>query len=131
MEENHGQCHNKKKAQHLPERQGVYENVSNDDLHELLIAWQNWSGSGSDFYRSLGFTAKQMNSLIGKAKNLKREGYFGEGEFKTVTVEGVVDSSSFRPPPGPCAAAEIVWNNGQVIRSSDVTILIKFLKKSA
>jgi hypothetical protein len=72
-----------------------------------------------------------MATLIGKAKKLKREDYFGDGEFKSVTVEGSGESENTQTSSSPCAAAEIIWNNGQVIRFSDVTILIDFLKKSA
>ncbi len=70
-----------------------------------------------------------MAGLIGKAKKLKREGYFGSQEFKPVRVEGVLASASVAD--GPCAAVEIVWKDGQVIRFSGVDYLVDFLKKSA
>ena len=71
-----------------------------------------------------------MAGLIGKAKKLKREGAFGSQEFKPVLVEGSVASASLASD-GPCAAVEIVWTNGQVIRFSGVDYLVDFLKKSA
>jgi hypothetical protein len=35
-----------------------------------------------------------MATLIGKAKKLKREGYFGDGDFKSVTVEGSAEGDN-------------------------------------
>jgi len=121
----------KKKLSAYLSDKGYLKNVSNEVLYEVLLAWENWPGSSRDFYRSIGFSFRQMATLIGKAKKLKREGYFGDGDFKSVTVEGAAEGESTQASSGPCAAAEIIWNNGQVIRFSDVTILIDFLRKSA
>lgn len=107
---------------------GYLKGVSDDILYEVLIAWENWTGSGKDFYRSLGFTGAQMAALIGKAKKLKREGYFGESEFKQVHVESPTSATE---SGGPCGAVEIVWTGGKVIRFSGVDFLVEFLKKSA
>ena len=97
----------------------------------MLVAWENWTGPSSDFYRSLGFSFRQMAGLIGKAKKLKREGAFGSQEFKAVRVEGAPPSAATAVVEGPCAAAEIVLSNGQVVRFSGVDHLVDFLKKSA
>ncbi len=116
----------KKKLSSYKSDKGYVKNVSDDVLYEVLVAWENWTGPSSEFYRSLGFTFRQMAGLIGKAKKLKREGRFGEGEFKAVKME---------PPPEidvqPCAGVEIVWTNGRIIRFSEVDLLLDFLKKSA
>lgn len=54
---------------------GVYlKHVGDDVLYELLVSWENWTGTSKEFYRSLGFTHKQMAGLVCKAKRLKREG---------------------------------------------------------
>ncbi len=121
----------KKKLSSYESDKGYLRGVSDDVLYEVLVAWENWTGSGTEFYRSLGFTSRQMAGLIGKAKKLKREGYFGSGEFKAVRVEGPSAPVALGDSP-PCAAVvEIVWTNGQVIRFSGVDYLMDFLKKSA
>jgi len=118
----------RKKLSSYESEKGYLKNVSDEVLFELLIAWENWTGSGTEFYRSLGFTQSQMASVIGKAKKLKREGHFGEGDFKQVKV----NTPSFDPAQaGSNLAIEILWTNGQVIRFSQVDHLIDFLKKSA
>jgi len=120
----------KKKLSTYLSDKGQLRNLSADVLYEVLVAWENWTGPSKDFYRSLGFTHRQMAGLIGKAKKLKREGHFGEGEFKQVRIDQPVE-----PMPsslsGPCPTVELVWHNGQLIRFSAVDQLMDFLKKSA
>lgn len=118
----------KKLSTYLSDK-GQLRNLSSEVLYEVLVSWENWTGPSKDFYRSLGFTQRQMAGLIGKAKKLKREGHFGEGEFKAVSVEGLAASGG--TDHGPCPGAEIVWTNGRVIRFSQVDLLLDFLKKSA
>jgi hypothetical protein len=93
------------------------------------VAWEQWTGSGKEFYRSIGLTPSQVGPLLGKAKKLKREGRFGEGEFKAVKIDSV--GTILPVDHGPCSGAEIVWNNGRVIRFMQVDLLLDFLKKSA
>lgn len=120
----------KKKLSTYQSEKGYLKGVSDEVLYEVLIAWENWAGPSADFYRSLGFTYKQMAGLIGKAKRLKREGCFGTSEFRQVKVD-LPAEAGIAVSGGPCAAAEIVWTNGQVIRFSGVDYLVDFLKKSA
>ena len=109
---------------------GRLRNVSQEVLYEFLTAWENWTGSSSEFYRSIGFTHKQMSCLLGKAKKLKRDGIFGASEFKQIKLDLPPDPGS-PPVTGSCPAVEIVWHNGQVIRFSALDQLLDFLKKSA
>lgn len=120
----------KKKLSSYESEKGYLKNVSEDILYEVLVAWENWTGPAKDFYRSLGFTSKQMASIIGKAKKLKREGYFGSGEFKAVKIEGADDSVPISIPSSG-GGIEIVWKNGSVIRFAAVEQLVDFLKKAA
>ena len=120
----------KKLSSYLTEG-GYLKNVGDEVLYELLVSWENWTGTSKEFYRSLGFTHAQMAGLVGKAKRLKREGYFGEGDFKAIKIDGTDAVGGETSASRPCAAAELVWGGGQVIRFSDVTTLIDFLKKSA
>lgn len=118
----------KKKLSAYVSGSGQLRNLNEDILYEVLIAWENWTGPSADFYRTLGFTYKQMAGVIGKAKKLKREGYYGTGEFKQLKVDpGMQDSAA----AGPCIGAEITWTNGHVIRFAGVDMLVDFLKKSA
>jgi hypothetical protein len=122
----------RKKLSSYVSDKGYLKNVSDDLLYEVLVAWENWTGTSKDFYGSLGFTHRQMASLIGKAKKLRREGYFGEGDFKQVKVESVRgDEDSLPGTSGICPAVEILWGSGRVIRFAHVDLLIEFLKKAA
>lgn len=118
----------KKKMSVYLTNKGQLRNVSDELLYEILTAWESWTGSGADFYRSLGSSITQMAGIIGKAKRLKREGHFGEGELKALHIEGTLkpDSSS-----GPCGAIEIVWKDGHLIRFAEVSVAIDFLKKAS
>jgi hypothetical protein len=121
----------KKLSSYLTEG-GYLKNVGDDVLYDLLVSWENWTGTSKEFYRSLGFTHSQLAGLVGKSKKLKREGHFGDGDFKAIKIEAHDAASVTGGGDGrPCAAAEIVWKGGQVIRFGDVTALIDFLKKSA
>lgn len=118
----------KKKLSSYVSDKGYLKNVSDDVLYEVLVSWENWTGSSKEFYSSVGFSHAQMAAVIGKAKKLKREGHFGEGEFKQIKVQSqeVTDAAN-----GPCGVAEIVWTGGKIIRFSKVESLIDFLKKAA
>lgn len=118
----------KKKLSCFISDKGQIRGVTDDLLYEVLVAWENWTGKSSDFYRSLGFTYRQMAGLIGKAKKLRREGYFGEGEFKQIKIEEPALESAAH---GPCAAIEIVWKDGHVIRFSRVDVALEFIKKAS
>lgn len=120
----------KKKLSTYESDKGYLKNVSDDILYEVLVAWENWTGPSAEFYKSLGFSHSQMAGIIGKAKKLKREGRFGTSEFRQVQVD-LPSNYGVSLPGGPCAAVEVVWTNGQVIRFSGVDYLIDFLKKSA
>lgn len=64
---------------------------------------------------------------MNKAKKLRREGKFAEGEFKEIKVESVAGSGF----AGPCPGIELCWEPGKVIRFSQVELLVDFLKKVA
>lgn len=106
---------------------GYLKNVSDEVLYDVLIAWENWTGQGKDFYRSLGFSQTQMAALIGRAKKMKREGHFPEEEFKEITVA----SSDCSPANISDCGIELAWDNGKIIRFRDVNLLVDFLKKAA
>lgn len=110
---------------------GYLKNVSEEVLYEVLIAWENWTASSKEFYASLGFTHSQMAALIGKAKKLKREGYFGEGDFKQIKISSEEDNLTGTAASLPCGAAEIVLPGGKIIRFSKIDFLLDYLKKAS
>jgi hypothetical protein len=122
----------KKKLSSYVTDKGQLRNLNEDMLYEVLVAWENWTGPSADFYRSLGFTYKQMAGIIGKAKKLKREGYYGSGEFKQVSLEPTETSPGDKlSPSDPCLGAEVLWPGGRVIRFRNIDLLLDFLKKAA
>ena len=120
----------KKKLSTYLTTKGYLKNVPDELLFEVLIAWENWTGSTKEFYQSIGFTSAKLAGIVGKAKRLKREGYFGTGDFKEIKLES--PEAMNRPSSaGPCQGAEVTWTDGKIIRFSQVDLLLEFLKKAA
>lgn len=97
-------------------------------LMEILLAWEEWKGASKEFYRAIGVSQTGMASIIGRAKKLRREGHFPAEEFKEIKLEGSGEISGI---PGACAGIELSWDNGKVIRFTQVEQLVEFLKKVA
>lgn len=106
---------------------GKLTRVPDELLVDILIAWEQWTGPASGFYSALGADHRKMAGLIGRAKKLKREGFFPEEAFKEIKIE----SSNMGPIGSPCQGIEVIWDNGKVIRFPQVEYLIDFLKKVA
>ena len=119
----------RKKLSSYTSDKGYLKNVPDDILFEILIAWEHWTGPSKEFYSSLGYTYSQMASLIGKAKKLKREGYFGDEDFKQLKIS--TESAATAGSSAHCDAAEIVLPDGKMVRFSNVDFLLDFLKKTA
>lgn len=119
----------KKKLSTYVGQSGYIKNVSDELLYELLVAWEQWTGSGAEFYRGIGFSQKQMASLIGKAKKLKREGHFGQGNFKEIHIEGLQEVAVGDQPRSNGSLIELDEGRGVVIRFPQVSQLIEYLKK--
>ena len=62
----------KKKLSSYVSQGGYLKNVSDELLYEILIAWENWTASGSEFYKSLGksyvCTIDDLNSDLAFSK---------------------------------------------------------------
>jgi len=67
---------------------GYLKGVDDELLVDILVAWEAWSGSSKDFYTSLGTSYRQMGTLMGRAKKLKREGVMPSTEFKEIKLQG-------------------------------------------
>jgi hypothetical protein len=106
---------------------GKIKNLPNELLAEILHAWEQWSGPASGFYKELGADYRKMGSLMGKAKQLKRDGAFDGLNFTEVVVEG---GDAQVPSTGGCGI-ELVWSGDKVIRFGSTELLVEFLKKAA
>ncbi len=104
---------------------GRITKVSDDLLLEILSAWEHWSGSAKDFYRTLGSNQKKMARMIGKAKQLKRDGH--SLPFEEVKVEDLTHTDL----PLPISCDIEVQENNKIIRFRKVDLLIEYLKKAA
>jgi len=107
---------------------GRVTKLPDEILGEILSAWEQWTGTSSDFYKSIGSNPKKMASIMGKAKQLKRDGAFDGLNFTEITLDqetGQVKEQS------PCSGIEVVWKNGNIIKFSQLETLLDFLKKAA
>ena len=107
---------------------GRITNLPNEILAEILHAWEQWTGPAGSFYKLLGADQRKMAALMGKAKQLKRDGAFDGLNFTEVVLDQ--DSGQIMELP-PCSGAELVWDGGKIIRFSRVEMLLDFLKKAA
>jgi hypothetical protein len=108
---------------------GRVRNVSDELLMEILLSWEQWTGSAEGFYKSIGVSQKGIGSILGKAKKLRREGFPTDGfkEIKLVSQEMGSDGNS----GSPCNGIELVWSGGKLIKFGQVDQLVDFLKKAA
>ena len=118
----------KKKLSTYVSDAGRLKNVSDELLFEVLTAWEGWTGTATDFYRGIGFSYKQMASIIGKAKKLKRDGHFGAGNFKEVTIGGLEEIEVASGSISSGTLIELDRGRGVVIRFPHVGQLVEFLK---
>ena len=124
----------KKKLSVYRDQDGCFKNLSNEILYELLISWESWDGSPKNFYSALGTNHKQMASAMGRAKRYKREGRFGDGDFKEITVEDQDKSTGGNAGDvgkSSCNMIEFVWPDGRKVRFPKLDGLLEFMKKSA
>lgn len=107
---------------------GKITNLPNELLAEILHAWEQWSGPAQGFYKALGVDYRKFGSIMGKAKQLKRDGAFDGLQFTEITLDQETGQVMELPP---CSGVELVWEGGRIIRFSRVEILLDFLKKAA
>lgn len=117
----------KKKISTFKSPSGRVCKLSDELLHEVLRAWENWTGSRMSFYSSIGVSHKGFASIIGKAKRLKREGHFPAEEFREVQLpalntHGGVLSNGY--------GIILRLQNKQVIKFREVDQLVEFLNKT-
>jgi len=106
---------------------GKLRSVPDELLGDILAAWEQWTGPASGFYDALGVDYRKVAGFLGRAKKLKQEGRFPEEVFKQIKLEETASPVNL----GPCAGAELIWNDGKVIRFNSADVLLDFLKKAA
>jgi len=107
---------------------GRITNLPNELLAEILYAWEQWTGPAGNFYKLLGVDQRKMAALMGKAKQLKRDGAFDGLNFTEVVLEG--SDSQPASVVGGCGI-ELIWDNNKIIRFGTPDLLMEFLKKAA
>lgn len=108
---------------------GRITKLPNELLGEILHAWEQWTGTPAGFYKQLGVDFRKMGSMMGKAKQLKRDGAFDGLNFTEVIIEDVATSKATSVVG--CAEIELVWDNNKIIRFKTPELLVEFLKKAA
>lgn len=103
---------------------GRLTRVPDDLVLEILAAWEQWTGTKTEFYSAIGVRQRKLASVLGRAKRLKRDGHFPVEEFKEIKV---ADDGGIHP----CNGVEITWDGGKLIRFAAVDQLVDFLKKVA
>lgn len=115
----------KKKLSTFRTDKGRLTKVSDDLLVEILVAWEQWTGPAKGFYSALGADHRKMASLIGRAKRLKREGFFPEESFKEIKISDFVSQGPTSTLQG--GIIELALDQSKLIRFSGVPQLIEFL----
>ncbi len=118
----------KKKLNTFKTSKGKLTQVSNDVVLEVLRAWEEWPGSAADLYRAIGLSKMQLVTMIQKAKRLVKSGAVIETDFKEVKLDQLALGGLAASGSG---CIELIWDNGKLIRFSQVEQLIEFLKKVA
>ena len=113
----------KKKLSSYKTEGGRVTKVSDELLLEILSAWENWTGSAKDFYRGIGSNQKKMARMIGKAKQMKRDGFVAP--FQEIAIEGITDTNI----PIPITCDIELLEKDKLIRFRKVDLLIEYLKK--
>ena len=114
----------KKRLNTYKSGKGRLRKVDDEVVIDVLRAWEQWQGSTSDLYRELGLSKMQLVTMIQKAKRLVKKGAVAGSDFKEVSVAGV-------PANGSGYGIELSWENGKLIRFSEVGQLVEFLTRVA
>jgi len=119
----------KKKLSSFVTDGGYLKNIPDDLLGEILHAWEEWTAPSKEFYAGVGFSQRKMASLIGKAKKLKREGHFGNGNFKELKAPVDIEPSPTHSSVN-CHYVEVQTSKGQLIRFPKLSQLMEYLEKA-
>lgn len=120
----------KKKISSYRTPKGRITSLPDELLGEILHTWEQWTGSANGFYTAIGTNHHKMASIMGKAKQLKREGAFDGLEFTEVKIEGVDTDLAEACTPSTGCNIELVYKDN-IIRFGSSDLLLDFLKKAA
>lgn len=120
----------KKKISSYRTPKGRITSLPDELLGEILHAWEQWSGPAAGFYKELGVDFRKMGSIMGRAKQLKRDGVFDGLNFTEVVIAEDSESPNTACPPSSGCSIELVYKNN-VIRFGSSDLLLDFLKKAA
>jgi len=73
---------------------GRLSKVGDDVLIDLLRAWESWTGTSKEFYRSLGLSKQQLAIMIRKGKKLLKSGSLAGSEFKEIKLDAMIGGQS-------------------------------------
>jgi len=118
----------KKKISSYRTPAGKITNLPDELLGEILHYWEQWTGPASGFYKQIGVDFRKMGSLMGRAKQLKREGVFDGLNFTEIVVQPEGEISSTAVSRG--CGIELLWKDN-VIRFGSADLLLDFLKRAA
>jgi hypothetical protein len=118
----------KKKISSYRTEGGYLSKVPDELAMEILISWEEWTGSKRSFYSAIGVNQHKLASILGKAKKLRREGHFPIEDFKEIKIEQMPPTGDYS---GGLCKIELTWDGKQVIRFALVDQLIDFLKRAA
>lgn len=115
----------KKKISSYRTPAGKITRVPDELAYEILLAWEEWSGPASGFYKQLGLDFRKAASLMGRAKKLKRDGVFTQEQFKEVKVAEAAPYES-----SSSAVVVLRWGTSRVLEFSRIDHVVEFFKKT-
>jgi hypothetical protein len=114
----------KKKLSSFKTPKGVLTKVNDELLLEILQAWEQWTGPARNFYTAIGTNPKKFAKMLGRAKQLKRDGHAVDS-FQEISVQGADEMVT-------SLSCDIeLQENNKIIRFRKVDLLIEYLKKVA
>lgn len=116
----------KKKISSYRTAKGRLTRVPDELAYELLLAWEEWTGTASSFYKEIGMDFRKVASLMGRAKKLKREGVFTEDQFREVKVVGGAPDTY---QPSTSAVVVLRWGSSRILEFNQIDHVVEFFNK--
>ena len=114
----------RKKISSYPTPSGKITKLPDELAYEILLAWEQWPGRSSEFYKELGADHRKMACILGRAKKLKRTGFFAESAFQEVKLQPSLSQNS-----PSSTGIRFPWAKGHWIQFPSVDLLVGFLIK--
>ena len=101
---------------------GIFKNLSNELLMEVLRSWEHYTGPFDRYAHEIGVRKSQLGPLIHKARKIAKTSEYQNGGFKEIRVKS--SDAKLLPMSGKI---ELVIDQSKVIRFEEVDLLIDFL----